>query len=315
MKNGMPEIPSLLLLALLTAGAPVAASADSLSVAQYLPGSDTGGEWEQLQPVQVYRGTELYDLVDGGAVRYEEYGFTAVAATSYAKKGGGAVSVELYEMKNEGAAFGIFTSVTGGLWKAGGKPGVIRFDGEYFLCFGEGRFFVTLTAQEVDRWDVSLAGSLLVEIQSRLPGPSGGVPLPVVILDSVFSSETSIVYMRGPIGLQSHAPSWYTRIAKGGEFGATRTGSMTTILAKTASEREAAEFVARLEVVPGLRFADSGAAPRAGTYEGRDTGVLPVTLGTAENWLVLAIGATPDSCASACSSVLDALRKRPVTPR
>ena len=306
----MLEMPSLLILTLLTMGSPVAASADTLSVARYLPESDDGGRWEQLQPVQVYRGRELYDLIDGGAVLYEEYGFTAAAATSYAKKGGGAVSVEIYEMKDEGAAFGVFTSVTGGLRDPGGRPGAIRFDGEYFLCFCKGRFFVTLTAQELDKWDAPLAASLLLDIGSRLPAASMDLPAPAMILESVFPSETPIVYMRGPIGLQSHAPAWFTRMVKGAEFGTSRTGSMITILAKTASEGEAAGVASRLAGLPGISVSRPGATYWVGTYAGPNSGIQPLAFAAERGWVVLTIGATSDSCQSALNSVRSRLRAR-----
>ena len=306
----MREASSWLLLVLLVMGAPVTASADSLSVARYLPGSDAGGEWEQLQSPEVYRGRELYDLIDGGAVLYEEYGFTAAAATSYAKKGGGAVSVEIYEMRDEDAAFGVFTSVTGGLRNAGGRPGLIRFDGEYFVCFCKGGFFVTLTAQELGKWDAPLAARLLFEIESRLPGAPTSLPAPALILESVFPPPTPIVYMRGPIGLQSYAPPWFTRMVKGAEFGTSRTGSMTTILAKTASKSEAAGVAFRFAGMPGISISRPGTTYWAGTYAGPNAGIQPLAFAAEQGWVILTIGATSDSCQSALDSVRTKLRAR-----
>jgi hypothetical protein len=67
---------------------------------------------------------------------------------------------------------------------------VFRFDGEYFVCFCKARFFVTLTAQELGKWDAPLAAKLLLEIESRLPAASMDLPAPAMILESVFPPET-----------------------------------------------------------------------------------------------------------------------------
>lgn len=69
-----------------------------------LPGIQLAGEPE------IYQGEDLFDLINGGAEIYLEYGFVKVASQNYSEmKGNSSLRVEIYEMTDPEAAFGIFS--------------------------------------------------------------------------------------------------------------------------------------------------------------------------------------------------------------
>ena len=68
-----------------------------------LPGIQLAGKPE------VYYGDDLFDLINGGAEIYFEYGFVKVASQNYSEmKGNTSLRVEIYEMTDPEAAYGIF---------------------------------------------------------------------------------------------------------------------------------------------------------------------------------------------------------------
>lgn len=68
-----------------------------------LPGIQLAGEQE------IYYGEDLFDLMNGGAEIYLEYGFVKVVAQNYSElKGNTSLRVEIYEMNDPEAAYGIF---------------------------------------------------------------------------------------------------------------------------------------------------------------------------------------------------------------
>lgn len=271
--------------ALLMAMAPGAASpGDSTSVAGCLPASDPGGLWVQVETVRVYHHKALYELIDGGATLFEEYGFTAVATATYESKGRGELSAEVYQMTDHGAALGMFSSLASGARDPGPDPGIIRYSGEYYICLCRGPFLVTITARDPSDWDTLTAKRLLAAIIPRLQGPSD-VPVVVSVLES--AGHTAIVYLRGPLGLQNHAPPWFTQAVVAREVGIGRQGSTTTIVAKLPAEMPAGIMAERL------------AAATAGQ---------PIVLGREHRWIIAAHGGTVDSCTLAVEKLTSLIR-------
>ncbi len=91
------------LLALLAAAAEPAA-ADDLAL---LPADGAIAGCTRSGAVEKYTGSELYGLIDGGAELFLELGFTRATVQRYAFAGQ-EVTLELYRMRDPGAALGVY---------------------------------------------------------------------------------------------------------------------------------------------------------------------------------------------------------------
>lgn len=280
---------------------------DSLLVATCLPGTDPAGAWVQEDSVQVYRQKQLYSLIDGGAALYEEYGFTAAAATVYRMRSGGFWSAEVYEMKNQDAAFGMFSSITGGIIDTSTHTDAFRFTGDYYTCVCRGTYIIALTAQDPATWDSSAAHVLLGRTIVALPA-SVSKPVPVSILESALGPCSSVVYVRGPLGLQNHAPAWYLRVLPVKEAGIGECGAVRTFLARCASDSEAAAAAGRLAGANGVIVSAGNGHDLSGSVQSGDGEGMPLAIGTEKDWLIVVSGGSGDSCLRSLEAVRTALR-------
>jgi hypothetical protein len=129
-----------LLIFFLTAGF---ISAQNISL--ILPDSIEG--WSAQDSSQLYVGEDLYRLIDGGADIFLEYGFIKVLTQRYVGSEDIPISVEIYEMKDSSAAFGIFSLFTFSTGKRI-KFGTDAFAGDGFLLFQKGKYYVSLSGNE-----------------------------------------------------------------------------------------------------------------------------------------------------------------------
>jgi hypothetical protein len=58
--------------------------------------------------IESYVGDELFFLINGGADLYLEYGFIQVISAEYSNEAGNSLSVEIYEMEDRFASYGIY---------------------------------------------------------------------------------------------------------------------------------------------------------------------------------------------------------------
>lgn len=59
--------------------------------------------------IESYIGDELFFLINGGADLYLEYGFVQVVSADYSNEAGSSMHIEIFEMKDRPAAYGIYT--------------------------------------------------------------------------------------------------------------------------------------------------------------------------------------------------------------
>ena len=112
--------------------------ADLIPAAADVPG------WTPKGETQRFDGDELFIYIDGGAEIFNEYGFRRVRARDFETKGGLGITLEIYEMADASAAFGIYSFQTSGK----GRPADLGTDGEiedYYLRFWKGPYLVIVT--------------------------------------------------------------------------------------------------------------------------------------------------------------------------
>lgn len=126
-------------------------------ISVYLPTSGVVEGWKPVGSPQAFVGDGLYDLIDGGAVIYYEYGFKQAITQEYANSEGESVYLQIYEMVDAASAYGIYTFRTGEEGKDIdlGNEGIVA---AYYLHFWKDNFLVTLTASDFEE---GAANSLL----------------------------------------------------------------------------------------------------------------------------------------------------------
>jgi hypothetical protein len=111
----------------------------------YLPQAEELQEWEPSDTPQHVVGDDLFLLINGGAEIYYEYGFKQAITQGFKHKDQPSLgfNLEIYEMQNPEAAYGVYTFKTG----EAGKPINVGHEGlleDYYINFWKGSFLVTV---------------------------------------------------------------------------------------------------------------------------------------------------------------------------
>ncbi len=179
----------------------------SLARSGDLPNSVRGGGWTLEDSVRTFAGEELFQLIDGGAPLYFEYGFVLARSARYRCASGSVVAAEVYEMRTEAGAFGLFTYLSAG----SGKPvkiGQAAVEGTGFLLACRGRQVWSFTALDGVGMDSVSA------LAREFVGPPIVVEtsLPVVRrFAGFFPGARESVLFFGPLGSQKRAPFSFKR--------------------------------------------------------------------------------------------------------
>ena len=204
--GGTPVVATALALTLFAA---VAASAGPGAVeagsplARYVPPAAELGDWSVKDGSQAYEGDDLFLYIDGGAEIYREYGFSRVLIQDY-WRGEDSISLEIFEMSDPSAAFGIFSFKRG----PNGKPADVGTGSSlegYYLNFWKGRFLVTVTGMNTSESTVRAILAAARAVDSRLEG-TAGLPAVVGALPQEGLVPSSLKYLKGPLALRNVYP-------------------------------------------------------------------------------------------------------------
>ena len=178
-------------------------------LASLLPGSGDAQGWSRDGEPQEYPGQELYTYIDGGAEIYHEYGFRAVIVQDFESAAGKSVSLEIFEMADPGAAYGMFTFKRSGQGRSVplGSTGALE---DYYLNFWKGRYVVTLTG--FDDSAATIAGLLALgrAVDAKM-GETAEAPGLVAALAGEGLKPGSVKYLRGLLGLNNVYPFYTAR--------------------------------------------------------------------------------------------------------
>ena len=165
----------------------------------YLPTPDELSGWEAEDAPQQVKGDELFSLIDGAAEVYFEYGFSRALQQFYANDQDQALQIEIYEMADSEAAFGIFSFHAGNEGKpiAIGKDGII---GEYYLSFWQGVYFVMLSVSEPEPELLDILKQIAQTMIAKLPA-EGERPALATRLFAQQAAPLAVKYIRGTLGL------------------------------------------------------------------------------------------------------------------
>ncbi len=178
---------------------PLWAQERKTDIASILPGTGETGEWYRPDSVRVFTGEELFDFIDGGADIYFEYGFRQVVSTEYLNTKKTSVKLEIYEMTDDGAAYGIYSINTSSQGKTVrvGNEGTLN---DYYLVFWKDRFLTFISSD--DTTGETLEGILTlaecVEKKIEIPGKK-----PELVAMLPVKNLLTGKYVRGLLGLSS----------------------------------------------------------------------------------------------------------------
>lgn len=173
----------------------------------YLP---QAGELKNCEPAgapDYVKGEDLFLMIDGGAEIYHEYGFKQAVAQSFKNKDGkpgGGFNLEIYEMLDPAAAYGIYT------FKTGDKGQLLNIGDEgrledYYLNIRKGNFLVTVTgfnpAKETIDSIIEAAEVVALKIKTA---HRGTVPPLIEMLPATYKNllkPNGIKYLKGNLAL------------------------------------------------------------------------------------------------------------------
>ncbi len=200
MKWTRPNTALALTLLLIVAGTALGQASENLT--GFLPtGSEVAGMTLNDTP-QNYQGEDLYQMIDGGADIYHEYGFLHALSAEYVDGRGKIIKLEMYEMTNPIAAYGIYSFKIG----EGGKDLAIgqgaRLE-EYYLNFWQGNLQMTLIGQDGEEPTVQSVVALAKAVAVLIPQTGERPELASLLLREPLSFAQA-KYLRGPIALMNN---------------------------------------------------------------------------------------------------------------
>lgn len=187
---------------LLLIAASAAAGQAPENLVGFLPASGEVADLTPSSTPQGYHGDDLYQMIDGGADVYHEYGFRQVLSADYMDSRGKIIKLEMYEMEGPIAAYGIYSFKvgTGGKALAIGQEGVLE---DYYLNFWKGSLQVTLIGQDAEEATVQGVVALAAAVAARIT-PTGERPELADLLLQEPLPFSHPKYLRGPIGLMNN---------------------------------------------------------------------------------------------------------------
>lgn len=115
------------------------------SIRSLIPGSNQIGNWSVKDSMSVYSDKDLYKYINGGADLYLEFGFNQVVSCFYMNPLASKIHIEVYEMVDSKAAYGIYTNNSSAI----GKPidlGAEAIQYDYYLHFWKSKYYVRCTS-------------------------------------------------------------------------------------------------------------------------------------------------------------------------
>ncbi|NVM04396.1 MAG: hypothetical protein HWN67_18880 [Candidatus Helarchaeota archaeon] len=167
----------------------------------YVPESGEIEFWERSSKPLLFDSSNLFDLIDGSADVYLEYGFENAVNQEYIKDDTLSIVINIFKMKSSESAYGIFSF--------GRRPGlnIIRigdmgYETEFNISFCKGSFYVVVESF-LQNNEVKDARREFAENISRKIKEKGEIPSIFKILPEEKSVANSEKYINGIISLNN----------------------------------------------------------------------------------------------------------------
>jgi hypothetical protein len=226
---------------------------------QLMPSAGELPGWKFNRQPQVLSGDELFDLIDGGADIYLEYGFGRVISAQYIDPSQNLIQAEIYEMADEEGAYGIFSisqSRTG--WtNAYGTLSAVTTD---YISFWKGKFYVILSWSSKQSADEPLLSNLARLISGKI-NSMDDFPEMVSALKNLTVGSNAVL-IRGNLGLSNFYYFDYKDLFEISEGLASSNPGYHQIILRYSDTAKSIEVMqsARQSISANKRFSDITAA-------------------------------------------------------
>lgn len=147
---------------------------------------------------EMYIGDDLFNLINGGAELYHEFGFVEVLSAQLITPGSDGARIEIYDMGSSGSAWGIY-SLTSTSNSTTFQAGVAGRKGEGFAQFIKGNYMVYMYFSDIEDSDLQrIAGCLSSNIELSMPEPEI-----MKVVESGREDPDKLLYFRGNLGLSA----------------------------------------------------------------------------------------------------------------
>lgn len=172
------------------------------SLSKLLTGIEKIDSLKLIDKPQEYVSNDLFVMIDGGAETYIEYGFQQALDAKYLLENTKTISVQIYEMTDDGAAFGIYTATRN---EDDRNVGIGNYSSgnDYYIMVQKGKYYYVVSSEEktpeLQKTVSDIAKSISNEIAEN-------AALPDIVkkgLDAGFNVE-NLKYIRGKIALSSN---------------------------------------------------------------------------------------------------------------
>lgn len=209
-----------------------------MELMEYLPDPAALQPWEPEDEPRAAEGETLFMLINGAAEMYFEYGFHRAIFQSYIDGEGQWIDLEIYEMTDAAAAYGLQSIKQGRNGKAV-DIGDAAYLEEYYLNFRKGRVQVSVVGEDSSEAALEAVMTIARAVEARIPG-HGEVPELVRRITESGAAPRSSVYLAGPIGLSNELPIFLETLAGFAEGVSARYDDFTLVLLIYPSPEEAA---------------------------------------------------------------------------
>jgi hypothetical protein len=166
-----------------------------------LPAANELYGWNMTENPQVFNGDHLYDLIDGGADIYYEYGFNQVVSAHYTDPSLNNILVEIYEMTDATSAYGIF-SITQIAAEWSDQYGELSAVNEDYISFWKSKYYVNLSWTSRQHLDGPILAGLADMIAQKIPDEGNDLPSILQSFKSVVT-EKKAIYLKGNLALSN----------------------------------------------------------------------------------------------------------------
>lgn len=224
-------------------------------ITQLVPSLSQLEGWKFTSEPKVYAGDDLFNLIDGGADLYLEYGFTKVVSAQYADPSLNNIQVEIYEMTDASSAYGIF-SITQQAVEWSEKYGNLSAVSQDYISFWKSKYYVNLSWSSRHHLDEPMLAKIANLVGQKIPDEGNYPDLLQTFQEG--NKGRKVIYLKGNLALSNFYYFDYKDIFKIREALAYSTGDHHTIIIKYPDPSTAIETlaVARQSMSNNKRFTD-----------------------------------------------------------
>lgn len=169
----------------------------------FLPDPAHNSNWQLNSEPAIYQGDKLYELINGGAEAYHEYGFEEVVSAYYTYKGSPEIKIHIYQMSDPSAAFGIFSSLHDHESDTLAHYGTMGAWSPYYLMFWMNKYYIMISSSSKSPQVNDAIQEMGLFISSK-GNSASKLPILVQQVQNVGADAFELKYITGPIGISNN---------------------------------------------------------------------------------------------------------------